>query len=641
MNLPLLRPFARRALWGVALGLAMLVAASMEWVSLKQARAETRNFSELKPELPRLQAVDEYASSQQCQSCHPHQHATWHRSFHRTMTQVALPENVLGAFDGATLVSDGLEYRVFREQTAFWAEMPDPDVMMYVVQGGRKLAWKDVPRVKERVVMTTGSHHYQTYWVASPRYDRLLQTLPLVYLLKAKRWIPREAAFMRPPGDAHRMITQWNHHCIRCHSTAGNPGLNTETGMLDSRVAELGISCEACHGPAEKHVQQYRNPVCRYRQHLVGGTDSTIVNPARLDHRAASQVCGQCHGVFIFRDEFAMRSASEGPLYRPGENLHRARYYIQHPAKSLSRERLEELSKNPDFFRERWWDDGTILAGGREYTAMSVAACYRRGKMSCLSCHAMHDSDPVDQLKPNVQGNASCTQCHQEPQFTREVARHTFHRPDSPGSECMNCHMPYTTYALLGAIRSHQIASPELSGSARHGVPNACNLCHLDKTLAWTQEQLGRNYRQTPLPLSEEQKTVSAALLWLLKGNAAQRVITAWHVGWEPARQASGADWLAPFQARLLSDPYGVVRYVAHDNLQKLPGFDDFKYDFLAPERELEQSAARAVARWQAQRPALRHPGPGILIEADGQLMEAKIQSLLQQRDNRPVTIKE
>jgi hypothetical protein len=250
--------------------------------------------------------------------------------------------------------------------------------MMYVVQGGKKLALKDVPRVMERVVMTTGSHHYQTYWVASPRYDRLLQTLPLVYLIKEKRWIPREAAFMRPPDDAGRMITQWNHHCIRCHSTAGNPGLNQETGMLDSRVAELGISCEACHGPAEKHVQHYQNPVNRYRQHLGGGTDPTIVNPARLDHRASSQVCGQCHGVFIFRDEFAMPSASEGPLYRPGEDLERARYYIQHPAKRPTPERREELSKNPEFFRERWWDDGTILAGGREYSDVGLGLLHPR-----------------------------------------------------------------------------------------------------------------------------------------------------------------------------------------------------------------------------------------------------------------------
>jgi predicted CXXCH cytochrome family protein len=557
------------------------------------------------------------------------------------MTQVALPETVVGAFDGTTVVSDGLPYRVFQEADAFWAEMPDPDVMMYVVQGGKKLAFKNIPRVRQRVVMTTGSHHYQTYWVASPRYDRLLQTLPLVYLIRDQRWIPREAAFMRPPDDRGRFITQWNHHCIRCHSTAGNPGLNRDTGMLDTRVAELGIACEACHGPGGEHVRCNQDPLRRYQHHLGDQSDTTVVNPAKLDHRRSSQVCGQCHGVYIMRDEFAMKSATEGALYQPGQNLDRTRYYIQHPAKDPSPERWEDLRQNPDFFRERWWDDGTILAGGREYTALAVSGCYTRGEISCLSCHSMHESDPVDQLKPGMDGNLACTQCHTDSKYTKEVTRHTFHALDSPGSLCLNCHMPHTTYALLGAIRSHQIASPELTGSIRHGVPNACNLCHLDKTLAWSQEHLAERYGRPQQPLSEEQRTVSAALLWLLKGHAAQRAITAWHLGWKPAQQASGADWLAPFLARLLADPYGVVRYVAAYNLRSLPGFTDWHNDFLAPEPILKTRALEAVERWQAEKKLLHRPVPEMLIRPDGQLMEERIEALLRQRNDRPVTIKE
>ncbi len=100
--------------------------------------------------------------------------------------------------------------------------------------------------------MTTGSHHYQTYWVAGSvrnretnqdetKYGNLLQTLPLVYLPKERpasadvlksattggQWIPRENAFMTAP-NSKRMISQWNHHCIKCHSTAGNPGLKED-----------------------------------------------------------------------------------------------------------------------------------------------------------------------------------------------------------------------------------------------------------------------------------------------------------------------------------------------------------------------------------------------------------------------------
>jgi predicted CXXCH cytochrome family protein len=625
----------------MVVGLVSVGAAAWRWPAWTETNRRAKVVESLGAELPHLVAESGYVSSHRCQSCHPHQHATWHRTYHRTMTQAALPENVAGAFDGSTVMSDGLAYRVWREGDEFWAEMPDPDVMMYVVQGGKKLAFDKIPRVRQQVVMATGSHHYQTYWVASPRYDRLLQTLPLVYLLRDRRWIPRETAFMRAPEDHGRFITQWNHHCLRCHSTAGNPGLDEKTGLLDTRVAELGISCEACHGPGEEHIRHHRNPARRYAQHFSPQPDQTIVNPARLDHRRSSQVCGQCHGVFIMRDEFAMQSARDGALYRPGEDLERTRYYIQHPAKDPLPEREEELRKNPDFFRERWWDDGTILAGGREYTALAVSGCYQRGQMSCLSCHAMHDSDPADQLKPRMDGDAACTQCHQQAQYTRDLSRHTFHAAGSTGSRCLNCHMPHTTYALLGAIRSHQIESPTLAGSVRHGVPNACNLCHLDKTLAWTQEHLSRRYGQPALPLSEEQQTVSAALLWLLKGHAAQRAIAAWHAGWAPAQEASGADWLTPFLARLLADPYGVVRYVAHYSLRTLPGVEVGHYDFLAPEPELRRHATNVLSRWKTGRPPPTRTDPALLLRADGQIMEDRVEALLRQRDNRPTAISE
>ncbi len=59
--------------------------------------------------------------------------------------------------------------------------------------------------------------------------------------------------------------------------------------------------------------------------------------------------------------------------------------------------------------------------------------------------------------------------------------------------------------------------------------------------------------------------------LWLLSGDAPLRALVAWSAGWEPAQEASGSDWLAPFVARLLADPYGVVRYVAARSLRTLP----------------------------------------------------------------------
>lgn len=604
----------------------------------------TRPLQEILPDVPHLTRDGGYVSSERCVDCHADQHASWKRSYHRTMTQLALPGNVLGKFDGQTILSNGLEYRVYRQGDAYWTEMPNPDEMEAVVQRGKQARLEGIPRVKRRVLMTTGSHHYQTYWVEStlPFRERLMQTLPLVYLKEDDRWIPREAAFMVPPEDNIRFMTQWNHHCITCHSTGGVPGLNPNTGQLDSRVGELGISCEACHGPGEKHVRRQESLAAATAK-IGDSPDATIVNPMRLSHVRASEICGQCHGVFIARGEQHARNyALHGIQYRPGGDLHETRTYIKHPREGSSAEDWAGYYRNEEFYRERWWGDGTVLAGGREYTAMRESGCFQRGQMSCLSCHSMHDAAPEDQVKAGLRGSGACTQCHDQPEFTSEVSRHTFHGPTSEGSDCLNCHMPYKAYGLLGGIRAHDMAPPDIAASVQLGVPNACNLCHLDKTLDWTQRQMQGWYENPALPLSAEQKSISAAAIWLLKGDAPRRVVTAWHLGWKPAQQAAGTDWMAPYAARLLDDPYGVNRYVAARSLRTLPGYQGFTFDFLSSPSDQQSTVARAMQIWNGRvRGQSASDDATVLLDGRGRLNESQFGAIYSKRDNRPASIKE
>ena len=104
---------------------------------------------------------------------------------------------------------------------------------------------------------------------------------------------------------------------------------------------------------------------------------------------------------------------------------------------------------------------------------------------------------------------------------------------DSSGSRCYNCHMPHTTFGLLHAMRSHQVSSPNVRESIDHGRPNACNLCHLDQTLSWTAKKLHEWYQQPVPELSEDDNTIAAAVQWLVKGDAGQRALLAWGMGWE------------------------------------------------------------------------------------------------------------
>ena len=598
--------------------------------------------------VPQVTEDSGYVSSNKCRSCHPDQYASWHRSFHRTMTQLAEVGCVVGEFAGQTVESDGLPYTVHRRDGQFWATMPDPEEMMNITMG-KPMAVEDVPLVERRVVMTTGSHHYQTYWVTGhPKFGNLLQTLPLVYLIEDQRWIPREAAFVMAPGKP-RMITQWNHHCIKCHSTGGNPGLLTDVakGRFSTEVGELGISCEACHGPGHEHVVANTNPVRRYGLHISDEADSTIVNPEKLDHARSSQVCGQCHGSFVHKRDAAMQYARKGIIYHPGGDLHATRYYPQHPVKEPSERNLRDFERNPEYFRNRYWGDGTMMVGGREYTALQVTKCFTEGQMSCLSCHSMHHSDPADQLKPGMRGNEACTQCHEDSRFNERLTEHTHHSVESDGSNCLNCHMPHNAYALFSGIRNHQIETPRVAGSVQYGVPNACNLCHLDQTLAWTQDHMSEWYDYEPLMLTDEQATYSAAVLWMLKGNAAQRVVSAWHVGWQPAQRASGTDWQVPIVANLLADPYGVVRYVAAQSIRRLPGTEDFAFDFLASDADRSEAQSTIVAEWvlKSQQPenavrSTKHRDQ-VMIGANGEVLQARVNALLSERDDTPMNIQE
>ena len=153
-----------------------------------------------------------------------------------------------------------------------------------------------------------------------------------------------------------------------------------------------------------------------------------------------------------------------------------------------------------------------------------------------------------------MNGNEACLQCHST--LRQTLTTHTRHQVESSGSSCYNCHMPYTSYGLLRAQRSHEISSPTVAATLETGRPNACNLCHLDKTLEWTSQYLEEWYGTPRPPLDQDQQGIAASVLWSLSGDAGNRALTAWSMGWSPAQEASGTSWMLPYLALGLDDPY-------------------------------------------------------------------------------------
>jgi hypothetical protein len=181
--------------------------------------------------------------------------------------------------------------------------------------------------------------------------------------------------------------------------------------------------------------------------------------------------------------------------------------------------------------------------------------------------------------------------------------------------------MPFTSYGLLKAIRSHTVTSPSVESSLKTGRPNACNLCHLDKSLSWAQDRLANWYAKTKSELSEDEAQTPASVIWLLRGDAGQRALIAWHMGWDDAKNASGTDWLPRYLAETLTDTYSVVRYIGQRSLKRLPGFEHLAYDYIGPKTERSQVREDVLKRCTRTMPEMEKTAR-LLRERDDPPME-------------------
>ncbi len=452
--------------------------------------------------------------------------------------------------------------------------------------------------------------------------------MPFVWLIPEKQWVPRTSVFMLTPLDdiaAQQMtdseiheVGRWNDSCIFCHTTHGQPQIGDrpqESTKPETTVAEFGISCEACHGPCESHIQ--------FHSGKDNGNDP-VVTPTRLHHQRSSEVCGQCHFVYPKDDtKWPKGSFLTGQVYRPGDNLRE----------------LHQVSdgKNPLQF----WADGTIRVTGREFNALIDSACYQRGQMSCFSCHKLHqatnDKRPQsdwtdDQLKMEMRTNHACIQCHTEYESESVLTAHTHHGAKSHGSQCQNCHMPNTTYGLLKLTRSHTIGSPSTSEILETGRANACNLCHLDQSLTWTDQHLAKWYGHER-KVGDESDNVAVGISMALTGDPGVRAMAAWHMGWEPAREVSGETWIPPYLAILMEDEYDAVRKVAYDALRKLPEYDDYDFNYTIKPSAAKTESMKIMSRWKENNAKLP-PKPLCLILEGVKLDQVRVGELLRKRQH-------
>ncbi len=541
------------------------------------------------------------------------------------MTQVASPRTVATPLDELSVTTGSGQYRFSVENNEIWVGFRDPDARGPA--GSR-------PWIRRRIVMTTGSHHFQVYWYEAGDFDRSLRILDAAYVIGTDRWMYIGSVFLKPPEPMPGVSGLWNASCILCHSTRGNPGLVPGEGF-DSEAVEFGIACESCHGPGEAHVRARRSPASRYAFYWSDDADPTIVNPKRLEPGPQSLVCGQCHAVFDPKSDADFTAwKMNGSPFRAGDG--------ELPLREVSFEG-----------EQYFWADGLVRVTGREYNDLMVSPCFThgdpdRGIMTCLSCHEMHqdhgDVRPAKtwanrQLKPRMEGPRACVQCHSGFDGPGNLQAHTHHPPESAASQCINCHMPHTTWGQQRAIRSHAITSPNVAGAVETGRPDACNLCHLDRTYAWTAAHLEEWYGQPQPTIPPDERDVAVGPLLAIRGDAGQRGIMAWAFGREEAQEAAGSWWMPPFLGLLMQDSYDVVRYRAHQTLMTIPEYETLAYEFDSPPRQRAAALGELRRTWRRTAAGAGEVS-GLLIRS-GAVDIGVLQELLSRRDNRVVYLQE
>jgi predicted CXXCH cytochrome family protein len=252
--------------------------------------------------------------------------------------------------------------------------------------------------------------------------------------------------FQRPTGPL----------CDGCHSV--NYDIKTRT------VTEWNVGCERCHGPGEAHV---KNPV-----------RETIMNPGRFDYVRASDACIQCH--------------SQG---QPKTNPIEGKYYDWPVGYDVTKNlkdywNLEEHKLGDLTFTH--FPDGTAHKNRMQGNDFVQSLMYARG-VTCFSCHDPHGTDNVGMVRK--QGNALCLDCHgvnaQAGPHAPSVEAHTHHKADSPGSECIACHMPKIAQTIADQnVRSHTFKFVTPGDTETLKIPNACNACHTDKSIEWAMSAL-------------------------------------------------------------------------------------------------------------------------------------------------------
>ena len=505
-----------------------------------------------------------FVPDETCEECHEAQYDAWRLSHHRHAMEPAAEAMVLGDFDGAVFHQDGKRSEFLKRDDRFYVLTEGPD--------GQSAEFE--------ILYTFGYHPLQQYLVGLP--GGRLQALDVAWDVDRERWFRLSPEIEAEPGDRLHWtgsFYRWNTTCADCHSTNLRKGFDPESDSFHTSWSAINVGCQACHGAGADHVDWARD----YDGGKVDETEAKGLLVRFADDEADAEIvaCAPCHS---------------------------RRTRISEPA-DVTGQLLDAFV--PALLREDLYHaDGQILDEVYVYGSFVQSRMYGAG-VRCSDCHDPHSG----RLKAD--GNAVCTQCHQESppaRFPSLIAKdydafaHHRHEPGISGAQCVSCHMPVRTYMEIDPRRDHSLRIPRPDLSLKLGVPNACTQCHGDRSDDWASKTVDQWFggRQRPrhygevlhearlgLPNAQDDLVelitdpqqpaiVRATGMSLLPSNFGSRSLAAYQAGLsdeDPLVRMAAVRALEPFPlpqrwqaaGALLVDPVRAVRIAAARMLAAVP----------------------------------------------------------------------
>jgi tetratricopeptide (TPR) repeat protein len=412
------------------------------------------------------------------------------------------------------------------------------------------------------------------------------QTLEASYDPSHDHWFNVYGSEDRQPGEWGHWTGRgmnWNSMCAACHNTRLRKNYDPTNDVYSTTQAEISVGCEACHGPMKDHAAW---------SSAHRGSSETDPTLHKLSKPQMLDTCLTCH---------SRRMELTGD-FAPGESFD-DHYLLTIPDET-----------------ELFYPDGQVH--DEDYEGAPFLGSKMHGQaVTCGDCHQPHSS------KTLLPGNLLCMRCHNGSVSNAPVivpATHSFHKTDTlyesapapdlvalarrdpeaigrSGGECVNCHMPQTTYMQRHLRHDHGFSVPDPTLTKKFGIPNACNRCHKDKdtdwAVTWTEKWYGNKMDR---PTRTRTETIANArmgkpeahdgLLKLFESNessywraTAANLLGRW-IG-EPAVRAA--------MLKAVADTNAIVRSYAARNLGPLADTGDSQAD--AALRRLLNDPARSV----------------------------------------------